>query len=214
LALLLAGKDEPAFAIDPGSAAIIAANSAGLNKLGLAATASLPVTLDAASPAVARLRQIASGPETKFSKPETLMFWIGGRLARLTCQTRVIRDPSRALVLISPVDDRVDHPVDRTDGASNVGSGVRGGGPETNLEPNGHKAIDSIADGESASGEALPPPRARNDAETLKAIARVIRERRLYKPPPQASSRKPACSSESRSTARILRAWRMNSKPH
>ena len=156
LAPLIAGELGAALIVDPGSAEVTAANAAGLTFLGLNPATRLPYSLDGAMPAISRLRQIAAAPAAAPSR-EFLTFWVDGRLNRLACSARAVGNGKRALVLVSPAG---------APGAIHCDRAV----PALS---SGHVTIASAATDDQA-----PAPARRDDAQTLKEIARAIREGR------------------------------------
>ncbi len=96
----LTRESRAAVAIDPEAAEILAANASGGAALGLFSYASFPIALDPAMPAIARLRQIASGGNIGKGDLETLLFWSCGQLKRVKCKiTRRGGKGSRVLLL-------------------------------------------------------------------------------------------------------------------
>lgn len=147
-------KDEPmpAVIIDCAAATVLAANAGGLQALGLTPADRLPAPLDSAMPAVAVLRDLqnqASGAPVRCP----LMFWRHGRTSSRLCDVRAVDAICRSHVLV----------VFRADGDQSPL-------PITN-EPH------TIAlDGPTAANDDSPPRIVRDDSETLKEIARRIRE--------------------------------------
>lgn len=82
----LANDDRAAVLVDPERAEIRAANPSGSSALGLFPYATFPIALDPATPAIARLRQMASTGLPRKGDIETLLFWSGGRLRRMRCK--------------------------------------------------------------------------------------------------------------------------------
>ncbi len=96
----LTHETRPAVVIDPDAAAILTANASGGAALGLFSYAAFPIALDPAMPAIARLRQIASGGNIGKGEFETLLFWSSGRLKRVKCKiTRYGGKGSKVLLL-------------------------------------------------------------------------------------------------------------------
>ena len=138
--------------VDTASARIEDANAAGRLLLGISLSSSLPAALDSAMPAMQRLRQIAAGQKPR--DRETLTFWSNGRLASLTCSVKPVNaNGSKHLMQLTEVDQRVAETADSA----------------------GPLLVNRNDEAELAE-EALPPVKARSDAETLREIARRIRE--------------------------------------
>ncbi len=138
--------------IDTTASRVETANAAGRLFLGLSPSAALPIALDSSMPALQRLRQIAAGQTPRQS--ETLAFWCNGRLAMLTCSIR---------------------PRNANGSKHLIGLTERGSTEQTSAQ----STIPQVASrGEdlAPAEEALPPIVARDDAETLREIARRIRE--------------------------------------
>jgi signal transduction histidine kinase len=71
--------------VDPELAEIVAANTAGSRAIGLFAYASFPIALDASTPALARLRELAALGNANGKSIERLTFWSNGRLRPVQC---------------------------------------------------------------------------------------------------------------------------------
>lgn len=126
----------------------MAANNAGLRLLRMADDSPLPAALDAAMPALRRLREIDASAET-FGE-ERLTFWCGGRLVRVAARiSRDIMNDGRSRLIVRALHG--------DDEGSNVHD------PSTATT--------------SAAGPVQDAPRIeRDDRETLREIARRIRE--------------------------------------
>lgn len=75
----------PVLLIDIGAKVLLDANAAGLRLFGLDAdTASLPLALDAALPALRHLRHALAEPQGP--REARLTFWSGGRIVELACR--------------------------------------------------------------------------------------------------------------------------------
>lgn len=146
------GQEQIAYlVIDAAAARVEAANAAGRLLLGLTLSAELPSALDSAMPAMQRLRLIASGQAP--DERETLTFWINGRLATLTCSVKPVNaNGSKHLIQLMQL-------------------GPMAEAPAAPLAPQATSQEDM-----PPAEEALPPIKLRDDAETLREIARRIRE--------------------------------------
>lgn len=135
---LVARMEGAAWVVDPASARVVAASAEGASRLGMAQP-DVAMALDAAMPAVRRLRDIASALAPGGETLETLLLWTRGGAERIACH---ISRPAEAptLLLVRAANER---------------------------------ATDVV--GEPAA-EAAPAARPRSDAETLREIARRIRE--------------------------------------
>ena len=84
----------PAIGIDAGAACLVAANPGGWRAWGLdPATVSPPVAIDAAMPALNRLREIANGQDGGFHGEEALTFWTARGLVRRLCRVETRAGP-------------------------------------------------------------------------------------------------------------------------
>ncbi len=142
---------EPAIAIDAATAEIIAANALAYDLLGINPAAPLPVVLDSAMPALTRLRELARTGASASS--ERLTFWSSGRLVRALCDISPLAQYGRpaAMIVRFAADTPLATDCDRA-----------------NIEP---PSAQIVEDHEAAS-----PRIPRNDSQTLKEIARRIRE--------------------------------------
>ena len=178
----MAGHGGPAFAVDISNARIVAANAAGLSSLDLAPSTRLPLALDGAMPAISRLRQIAAAGADKGGS-ELLTFWIDGRLTRLNCNTRTIDGPGSSLVLLTPGEAlaTLTHdtltPVATSAGAPDPVAPERVASEPVTPEPVTPEPVALV------EADSPQPPVQRDDAQTLKEIARAIREGRLQHAP-------------------------------
>ena len=77
--------DTGVIVVDPELAEIVAANTAGSRAIGLFAYASFPIALDASTPALARLRELAALGNANGKSVERLTFWSNGRLKSVQC---------------------------------------------------------------------------------------------------------------------------------
>ena len=149
----ITGQEQAAYlVIDVTASRVEAANAAGRLLLGIAPSAPLPAALDSVMPALQRLRHIAAG-ETLLD-PETLTFWSNGRLATLTCTVKPVNsNGSKHLMQLTQLNQS--------------GAGPAAPTPPQAVERDKQPAL---------AEEALPPIKPRDDAETLREIARRIRE--------------------------------------
>ena len=94
------GSDPGVIVVDPERAEIVAADTAGSRAIGLFAYAAFPIALDASTPALARLREIAALGNANGNAIEKLTFWSNGRLKALRCTvSRQAIDRSGVFVL-------------------------------------------------------------------------------------------------------------------
>jgi two-component system, cell cycle sensor histidine kinase PleC len=112
------------FVIDADAGALLEANPAGWTAWGLdAATASAPLPLDRAMPALQRLREACTSQAPCSRQRETLVFWAARGLLRIDCQVEVSQTPAaghvvrvQALTAVPPIRARA--PVLRRHGGS------------------------------------------------------------------------------------------------
>jgi hypothetical protein len=143
---LSAAEPAPVITIDLALSEIVAANTSGVRALGLFAYASFPIALDAATPALARLREITALGNANGKSVERLTFWSNGKLKPVLCTvTRQAGGESGVLVLRIIDEDGVESPSPTATGSA------RGLGQST-------------------------PENPQRAAETLKALARRMRE--------------------------------------
>jgi two-component system, cell cycle sensor histidine kinase PleC len=148
--------DEPhaAVIIDAAAAMLLAANDQGRALLGLEGDEPLPYPLDCAMPALARLRHFARD-SNEGERHETLTFWSAGRTRRVDCDvSRLANGSDGGPVFAIRCTPYI------------AGTAANG--------TNGHHTIPAI---QSRTDDEPSPPRIeRNDMDTLKEIARRIRE--------------------------------------
>jgi len=148
----LADERRPAVIIDSASAEVVAANDAGRAALGLMPADRLPYALDSAMPAIATLRTLVlRGLAAEI--PSRLMFWKGGRATASFCRVAPTGDPARAHVVVVFQD----------------GAAVSDALPASDAD-------DAAPMGSFVANDDSPPRIIRDDSETLKEIARRIRE--------------------------------------
>jgi two-component system cell cycle sensor histidine kinase PleC len=143
----LAGCVDPAWLIDPAKGRVLAANAAGAARLGLRPDAASG-TLDAAMPALVRLRAMLREPPSG-ERREPLVFWTAYGAESLLCDVAAVPADSAsaaALMLVSIASVQV-------------------------KRPTAAAVVDKLA-------VSLPPPSApasAEDAATMTRIARAIR---------------------------------------
>ncbi len=99
----LAANGAPAWLIDVAAGCIPAANAAGSAMLGLDRVISAPL-LDAAMPALVRLRAIARETGGDQRAPERLLFWKPDGVVRLRCRVHIVRAWPEALALVTALE--------------------------------------------------------------------------------------------------------------
>ncbi|MBY0562472.1 HAMP domain-containing sensor histidine kinase [Hyphomicrobium sp.] len=161
--------------IDPEAAEILGATPSGAAALGLFPYASFPIALDPATPAVAKLRQIApqvalQGDYRK-GDVETLVFWNSGLLKRLKCRvTRQGKKGSKVLLLHVVDEAEAPDPEQKIPGVASSGS--------RNLAPLYAAVtaeIDALRAAEAAAVEAAPQPLIVMDADHLAKLAHELK---------------------------------------
>lgn len=152
VAAVVKGEVKPSFVIDLESASIVAANSAAREGFDVVGDASLPLPLDSAMPALVRLRDFAAEIQQAESRV-TLVFWSDGRTVNVPCDIRRLDiGPKPRLILVQP----------ELPTASDANARVAFA--DTAAAPN----IPAV-------GFSTDPSTTRDDSETLKKIARQIR---------------------------------------
>lgn len=147
--------------VDPVQGSLDAANAEAHRLLKLPASVVFPLALDVAMPAVRRLREIEQGAEV--ATQENLKFWCTGRLVRVSARVfkETMSDGQTRLVVRALNEERC--------GVADVQTaGSTAGEPE-------REAARGRA-GEPPAEEGSGPPVQRDDRETLREIARQIRE--------------------------------------
>lgn len=151
-----AARDPARLVIDPVRAILEDANDAGRALLALSSTEKLPAALDGLMPAIQRLRAYADMPEPY--PPETLVFWWGGRNLALDAVVKKLpQQKGRTLLALEVLPSL--HPAPGP------------AGPDAASPPSPARSVNS----DPRTG-VDPPPAKRDDKETLKEIARRIRE--------------------------------------
>jgi two-component system, cell cycle sensor histidine kinase PleC len=144
-------KDEPlpGAVIDCATAQVLAANAGGLNALGLTPADRLPAALDSAMPAIVALRDLYRGGLTSPAR-KTLVFWRHGRTSTRLCDIQPTGDaPGHHVIVLFRSNEEAAELQSRA------------------LPHNGTA---------NAANDDTPPRIIRDDSETLKEIARRIRE--------------------------------------
>jgi signal transduction histidine kinase len=89
----------PAFEVDAAAGVILGANAAGWRAWGLdPAAAASPLAVDAAMPALERLRAIAAGRKAESHQGERLTFWTARGLLNLDCRVEAPGPEARFVV--------------------------------------------------------------------------------------------------------------------
>jgi hypothetical protein len=84
-----------AMLIDPCAGLVLDASPAGWSALGLdAATTAPPIAVDAAMPALQRLRAIAAAQDSSIAGPVSLAFWTARGLVQLVCRVEPRSSPA------------------------------------------------------------------------------------------------------------------------
>jgi signal transduction histidine kinase len=143
---LSAAESGPAITIDLDLAEIVAANTSGARALDLFAYASFPIALDAATPALARLREMTALGNANGKSIERLTFWSNGKLKPVLCTVTRQADRGSGMLVLRIID-------------------------EDGVEPSSPTAARSAR----ALGQS-PPENPQGAAETLKSMARRMRE--------------------------------------
>jgi two-component system, cell cycle sensor histidine kinase PleC len=157
-------KDEPlpGAVIDCATAQVLAANAGGLNALGLMPADRLPAALDSAMPAIVALRDLYRSGLTSPAR-KTLVFWRHGRTSTRLCDIQPIADtpslhmPGHHVIVLFRSEDEAAEP----------------------------QAVALPPTTTNAANDDTPPRIIRDDSETLKEIARRIREGQI---PPTAAA--------------------------
>lgn len=166
--------------INPAQGTVEAANAKARQLLRLPQSVVFPFALDAAMPALRRLRDIGHGKT--MNDQEDLKLWCAGRLVRVSAKVfKETMSDGQTRLIVRALDEEKSCPPQS-----------RGG--DATADAQEHPLIsDTVGhSAEAAEAETLPPPAPRDDRETLREIARQIRQG--YKPT-QSSSFTPAASS-------------------
>ena len=163
----------PAVVIDADAAEILAANASGSEAFGLFPYASFPIALDPTLPALVRLRELAATNDAASEGPEVLDFSSKGRPRPINClMTRQGKGGSQAFLL------RVVSAELRPRNAEPLAAPA-----PPPPEPPPSASVDENLDRPGTAKEPTSEP-TRTDADTLKEIARQIREAGLSPRPP------------------------------
>lgn len=150
--------------IDPDAAAIVAANANALALFEFLPNTELPITLDSAMPALADIRRVmnCADDDSMSNSSVPMIFWMNGQTTKRMCTVSSLVHPHEAgatrpsrLMLLQ---------IDNGQEATHR-NGIAEDGPD--LYPASHAALETAA---------IDPRVPRSDAETLKEIARRIRE--------------------------------------
>lgn len=166
----LENDPHPVIAIDVDAAEIVSANKLGSEALGLFPYASFPIALDPNMPAMVRLRELVAVNDLEKKEPETLTFWSNGRPKDVLC--RIVRQASGAQVVLLRVVAGID---------LNIADAEAPEAPSSASEQGAGKPSEAVSTPNAAEPpEKTPPPeRVESLSETLKEIARQIRQREL-----------------------------------
>ena len=150
----------PAVVINGLTSEIVAANAGGLSALGLTRAIPLPYAMDSAMPAISAVRALAKDGLISPAQ-RALIFWRNGRAVTLPCHiARADADLTDAVAIATHVTIIFQPPSDQS---------------QINSTPAPRTAPPLPAETIAANDD--PPPRIeRDDSETLKEIARRIRE--------------------------------------
>ena len=162
----------PAVILNCLTSEIVAANAGGLSALGLTRAIPLPYPLDSAMPAISAVRGLANeGLLTPAQR--ALIFWRNGRAVTLPCHVaRTDIDPANTVGLATHVTITFQSAIEPAQLRASVA---------TQIPPS--LPADTIA-----ANDDSPPRIIRDDGETLKEIARRIREAQKAATPATAST--------------------------
>ena len=150
----------PAAIINCLTSEIVAANAGGLSAFGLTRAVPLPYALDSAMPAIAVVRALANdGLQSPAQRP--LVFWRNGRAVTLPCSI------ARTNVEVAAAGALATHVTIIFQSAADPPQLSLADGPPSPSVPSAETV---------AANDDLPPRIIRDDGETLKEIARRIRE--------------------------------------
>ena len=100
-----ADESRPIVTIDLDLAEIVDANASGAQAIGLFSYASFPIALDASTPALARLREIAALGNANGKAIERLTFWSSGRLRPVRCTVARQGNGGSGVFVLRIIDD-------------------------------------------------------------------------------------------------------------
>lgn len=161
---------DAALLIDADGAQCLAANAAASLALGLVGASQFPLALDSAMPAIATLRAFARNPASPRAQTVRVTMWLGGRAITALCELSHVDASGNDKVIVVRLLDISGAPADNEMPSDPSSMGV---GTIVTAAPHLAKTVqpdETEVDAESA------PPVARDDAQTLKEIARRIRE--------------------------------------
>lgn len=179
---------EAALLIDVDAASCLAANGPARLALGLAGASKFPLALDSAMPAIAAMRAYARQHPKPVAQTVHITMWLANKPVTALCELSPLSGAAPTLVVVKLLDmsgtisapantqaigERVS-PEPPNDGAFSSATAP------LNIEPDASASSArplpaNNADDREEEGEA-PPPVQRDDVETLKEIARRIRE--------------------------------------
>lgn len=196
LPALLSPGAEACFIVDAQSAALEAANAAARALFALDAGAGLPVALDSAMPAIKRLRQIAAGSEA--TETTRLVLWCKGRVVPFMAAVRRVTAPDGRTLLSVTAHAPANAQVAGNGADTAIASDSSTAGLQTaataipvQMDSSGEDASAAPASepaqppaeqtpetlvAAAVADEAQAAPVKRTDSETLREIARRIRE--------------------------------------
>jgi len=160
--------------IDPEAAEILGATPSGAAALGLFPYASFPIALDSATPALARLRQIAAQGDLRKGDVETLVFWNSGLLKRVKCRvTKQDKKSSKVLLLHVVLEAEMPDPERKiAEAASSDGRDLAPLYAAVGAEIDAMRAAEVAA---TANAEAAPRPLIVMDADHLAKLAHELK---------------------------------------
>lgn len=173
-------RTAPQVLIDVDAAEIVGANAAGAAAFGIFSYAAYPIAIDPELQGVARLRELAA--EIDGTHCEQLMFRTGGRLRSMSFKiSKPERTRKTSRILLEIIDDDTTSDVSDvapSDGAAAPATGITSPSATPEAPPPSAPERTLAADAAPREQEPTPasPPASRNDADTLKQIARRIRE--------------------------------------
>lgn len=190
----LSRNDSPVFAVDALRAEIVGASGPARAQLNLPADQQFPLALDSAMPAIAQLRARIGDPD---EREHTLIFWLEREIFARTCRVSPLGNdnaPEMMLVRLMPSMHRSESHQSKFTPTDDVASWT-----EAPLETK--DAFDEFARSlhvqlEAAQREPDALPAERSDAETLKDIARSIREGLFASSPPPQDTRSQTLASD------------------
>lgn len=170
----LSRNDRPVFAVDALRAEIVGASGPARAQLNLPADQQFPLALDSAMPAIAQLRARIGDPE---EREHTLIFWLEREIFARTCRVGPLGNdtaPEMMLIRLMPSMHRSERHQSEITPQDDVASWTEA--PQDTHDPFAEFARSLHVQLEAAKREPDVLPPERSDAETLKDIARSIRE--------------------------------------